>query len=190
MIEDLKNQSNTIVAYHYCDFMDVSSTSSETILRSLFVQLLVHLQIDWLSDFTDLAARKVRRESPPAELPDLSELVQKASSSHRRHKSRVIIAVDGLDECNTHRAGLLSCLRDLALLHGISVFVTSRKEYDIEKAFQNLSSISLNDQKHQIEMDMKTYVDNELHNRPELARLQDSLKKEMRGILVTRADGM
>ena len=153
-------------------------------MLNLLSQLL--LQDDqWMEHFPDLVLRKDRRDSPPSGTRDLCELIQKVSNHYR-----VIIAVDALDECNENREELLKHLRDLGSIKGISLFVTSRKEHDIEKIFQRLPSLSLNELIDKITVDIETYIEGQFQERSRLERLPSKLKIEIRDKLVQKADGM
>ena len=79
-------------------------------------------------------------------------------------------------------------LRDLAQLKGVSVFLTSRKEHNIEVIFQGLPSIPLTDFKVKQTTDMKAYIDDQLHSRPSLSMLPPRLREEIRSSLVEKAD--
>ena len=185
IIEDLKNQPETAIAYHYCDFMDASSTSPPRILRTLFAQLLP-VNCDLAKDFSDIISQKDKPEPPPGGLPELCEL-RRASKYHRQ----VAIIVDALDKCNDNREDLFSSLRGLSEAQGFAVFLTSRKEHDVTEAFLNKPCISLNSVRDRIEADMKAYINDEpQQKRPRLARLGDDLKAKMVITLVEKADGM
>ena len=187
VIEYLKEQEDTVTAYHYCDFVDISSTSPDVILRRIFVQLLPSTS-DWMEDFPDLVSRKKRREPPPAGLRNLFELIGKIFKYHER----VVIAVDALDECNESqgREEVLKHLRDLAQIRGVSVFLTSRKERDIDAVFQGLPSMSLTNLKTKIAADMKAYIYDQLQLRSNLSTLPLKLKEEIQSNFVKKADGM
>ena len=157
MIESLKEQQDTTVAYHYCDFQDTSSTSPTTILRNIFTQLLPS-NGNWIKDFPDLVGRKDKRESPLTGLASLCEMIQRASKYHEH----VTLMVDALDECKESREDLFNSLRDLTTNCGLSIFATSRKEQDILEPFVNLPVISLNNVKDHVEVDMKAYINEEL----------------------------
>ena len=185
MIESLKEQQDTTVAYHYCDFQDTSSTSPTTLLRNILAQLLP-VNGSWIPDFSDLVSRKDRREPPPAGLAGLCGLIRRASKYHQH----VTLAVDALDECKENREDLFKLLRDVAANDGLSIFATSRKEQDIFKAFAGLPTISLNNVRDHVEVDMKAYIDEELRNRSRLVRLRDDLKAKTTEVLINKADGM
>ena len=91
----------------------------------------------------------------------LSAMIRRAGKYYRL----VTVAVDALDECNETRDDLFRFLRELGETPGFSVFLTSRKEYDIDTAFRTLPSISLNDLRDQIEVDMKAYISDEFQKR-------------------------
>ena len=185
MIESLKEQQDTTVGYHYCDFQDTSSTSPTTILRNIFTQLLPS-NGNWIKDFPDLVGRKDKRESPLTGLASLCEMIQRASKYHRQ----VTLAIDALDECNEDREDLFKSLRGLTAKNGLSIFTTSRKEQDILDAFVNLPTISLNNVRDHVEVDMEAYISEELRKRSRLARLSDDLKVKITAVLIDKADGM
>ena len=186
VIEDLKDQrkADTVIAYHYVDFNDVKSLSPACILLNLLTQLLPR-DGKWIKDFPDLVSRKDGRESPPVGIRDLCEFIRRASNYHQ-----VIIAVDALDECNEDREELLKHLRDLGAIKSISLLVTSRKEHGIEKIFQSLPSLSLNELIDKITVDIETYIEGQFQERSRLERLSSKLKTEIRDKLVQKADGM
>ena len=96
-----------------------------------------------------------------------------------------------MDECTGEsREDLFKSLRDLTANDGLSIFATSRKEQDIFNAFINLPTISLNNVKDHVEVDMKAYINEELRKRSRLARLSDKLKAKTTKILIDKADGM
>ena len=140
----------------------------------------------WIKDFSDLVSRKDKREPPSARLEDLCEMIRRASKYHRQ----VTVAVDALDECNESREDLLKHLRDLAHIKGVSVFLTSRKEQNIDTVFQGLPSVSLTDLKIKTAADMKTYIDDQLQSRSYLSTLPLELKKEIQDSFIKKADGM
>ena len=186
VIEYLSEQKDTAVAYHYCDFMDRKSTSPSAILRSLLAKLLPK-NGDWVEDkdFSNLISRKDRGELP-AGLRDLYKWITSTS----KHHGPVAVAVDALDECNEDREELLKLLRGLAQIKGVSVFLTTRKEQDIDIVFQGLPSISLSDFKTKAAADMKSYIDGQLQSRSSLSTIPPELKEEIRSSLVDKADGM
>ena len=111
-------------------------------------------------------------------------MVRRAAKYH----DRIVVAVDALDECDENRSEFLKLL--LGLDKSISLFVTSRKEHDIEKVFLNKPCVSLDDEKSRVEEDMKAYIDNELEKNSELSGLLGGRRAEIAGILVKKANGM
>ena len=186
IIEYIRERNDTAVTYHYCDFMDHTSTSPASILRSILAQLLPR-NGDWMKDevFADLVECKFYWE-PPSVLLDLRKWIGGIS----RYHERVTVLVDALDECNENQEELLTHLRGLAQINGVSVFLTSRKEHDIEVVFQGLPSISLTEFKVKQIADMKVCIDDQVHSRPSLSMLPPRLREEIRGSLVEKADGV
>ena len=83
-----------------------------------------------------------------------------------------------------------SSCNETAANSGLSIFATCQKEQDFLEAFADLPTISLNNVKDHVEVDMKAYIDEELRNRSRLARLSDDLKAKTAKILIDKADGM
>ena len=100
------------------------------------------------------------------------------------------LAVDALDECKESRDDLFDSLRDLTANNGPSIFATSRKEQDISEVFADLPTISLNNVRDHVEVDMKAYINEELRKRSRLARLSDDLKAKATKTLIDKAEGM
>jgi hypothetical protein len=98
---------------------------------------------------------------------------------------RVWIIIDGLDEC-VERKGLLNILSVLAR-QPMSLFITSRPEKDVEKAFQGMPSLEM-DQK-PIKSDIAAHVDWSLAQ-DEFADISDEMKREIRETLMGRSAGM
>ena len=127
-----------------------------------------------------------RQEPPPAGLAELCDLIRRACKYHQH----VSLAVDALDECKESREDLFESLLSLTANNGPSIFATSRKEQDILDAFVNLSTISLNNVRDHVEVDMKAYINEELRKRSRLARLSDDVKAKTTKVLIGKADGM
>ena len=175
VIEYIREQNDTAVTYHYCDFMDHTSTSPASILRSILAQLLPR-NGDWMKDkaFADLVSHKGRREVPSV-LLDLRKWIGSISRYHKW----VTVLVDALDECNQNREELLMHLRDLAQIKGVSVFLTSWKEQDIDLVFRGLPSMSLTHFKVKQAADMKAYINDQLQSHPSLSTLPPRLREEI-----------
>ena len=168
--------------------MIAESISPVAVLRDIFVQLLRLVDTDWMSDFEELTSRKDRGRGPPSGLHEYVDLIRKVS----KKVIRAVIAVDGLDECNVNpdRVTLARCLRDLAQVQGLSLFVTSRDEQDFHDAFQDLASISLTNVRENIEADIRAFVADELQTHTRLCALREELKNEILDVLVNKAEGM
>ena len=129
-----------------------------------------------------------RQEPPPAGLAELCDLIRRACKYHQH----VTLAVDALDECKEResREDLFDSFLSLTANNGPSIFATSRKEQDILDVFVNLPTISLNNVRDHVELDMKAYINEELRKRSRLARLSDDLKAKTTAVLIDKADGM
>lgn len=107
--------------------------------------------------------------------------------------SQVFVVLDGLDECNLkQRKELLPFIQKAVTRSGIvKLFVTSRKEADIERAFADVTTIQIEATK--VDEDIKSYVGSELDRRlgdGSLKIKDPGLKKEILDALLSKAEGM
>jgi hypothetical protein len=110
---------------------------------------------------------------------------------------RVILVFDALDECDDRERWLLPLLSKLVerCAHVqrpvVKVFITSRRQPDIVRAFRNVPTISI--LASNVASDIEAYIHHELAYRLRLGplQLQDSrLVDEITGALAAKANGM
>lgn len=105
----------------------------------------------------------------------------------------VFVVFDALDECE-ERKELMCLFRELVgdgIGCTIKLFITSRRESDIQKSFHEIDSIEIEATK--ISSDIKAYVNHEIDQRSQDGRLELSSKKlrgEIVSSLIDRAGGM
>jgi hypothetical protein len=104
---------------------------------------------------------------------------------------RVIVVIDALDEA-VNRHDLLEGLFTTAKsARNINLFLTSRKEHDIEQCFETLSKLSINSA--DIATDIELFVANQLESlikRKKLKLRDQNLHIEIQDVLTKSADGM
>ena len=146
----------------------ITGTPLQNNMKELFA-LLNFICPEIFSDYSDLVSRKDRREPPPAELRYICELIRRACKYHQH----VTLAVDALDECKEResREDLFDSFLSLTANNGPSIFATSRKEQDILDAFISLPTISLNNVRDHVGLDIKAYINKELQKHSRLVRL-------------------
>ncbi|KAF9231748.1 hypothetical protein BU15DRAFT_82041 [Melanogaster broomeanus] len=157
VIENLLNtESNSMVAYFYCDFRTKRSTHAFEVIRSLLTQLLVGSKQDWLPSFQDLVKCKSNLEPPAVDLEILFQLLLKALSLH----DNPVLVIDALDECNDY-AKLTELLARLPNEASCRVFTTSRPLPHAQKTFRGLPTIDLHDMSAETQRDMELHVEKE-----------------------------
>ena len=132
--------------------------------------------------------------------PNLDELrnVFIAISSHFKY---VFLILDALDECNKdQRQDLLGFLTTVGtskkastLSSSVKLFVTSRREEDIRRAFTGGSFPIIEIQANRVNKDIEQYVTAELQTRLQDGRLKvndGTLIQKIQRALIGRADGM
>jgi hypothetical protein len=173
--------------YAFCEFRNQQSVIAGAILRTLFSGLLRAYPRRVTPDFDDLVEEERKRKSPPQSVARILDLIRRAAQRF----NQIYLILDGLDECEgRERAELLKILPILASDDGFNVFVVSRPEVDIDEAFPNVDTISLQMQTEDVHGDIKLHINHELESRRELVRLPQKLKDEIRTTLENKASGM
>lgn len=103
------------------------------------------------------------------------------------------MVLDALDECDVKkRPEFLQFLRKTITSGGtLKLFVASRKEEDIQRAFSDVATIQIEATK--VNKDIESYVKSELNRRVSdgSLRMRDpNLKEEIFNALVSKAEGM
>jgi hypothetical protein len=101
-------------------------------------------------------------------------------SIERPVSGSVTVVIDGLDECND-REGLLQLLASLPERTGsnVKVFVTSRREIDIQRRFNEFPQVSLRESA--VDNDVRKYLEHTVKTSAAFRKLSDSLM----GFIVT-----
>jgi hypothetical protein len=144
------------VAYFYCDYKEPHKQQPSNLLATLLSMLGAQNQ----SVFRELESffQKQAKENPGVanSTPGFDELRSNFSTFIGDYFDEVLIVVDALDECIgrdciTH--GLMSLVRSCPTL---KVFVTSRNEIDIYRAFEDLPKACI--QKEDVAEDIENFV--------------------------------
>ena len=101
----------------------------------------------------------------------------------------VTVVIDALDECND-REGLLQLLASLPERTGsnVKVFVTSRRETDIQRCFNEFPQVSLRESA--VDDDVRKYLEHTINTSAAFRKLSDSLKEFIVTSLVSGSGGM
>ncbi|OAL53543.1 HET-domain-containing protein [Pyrenochaeta sp. DS3sAY3a] len=193
IIEHLLQHCNTdigiVIAYFFFDFNDAQKQDLELMLRSLLCQLLSSsAMIPQLIDALFSSCRNRQRQPSPQELLEsIREMLQLFT--------HVYIVLDALDEC-TQRQELMDVLETVAewQLDNMHLLMTSRKERDIERSFENyldeedticlLSNV--------VDEDIQRYVQQRLSADRDLAKWNkdSAVRQEIESALMSGARGM
>lgn len=107
----------------------------------------------------------------------------------------VFLVIDALDECSKDvRQHLLPYIYGLFDHHcpgKLKMFVTSRPESDIERAFSPANFPIIKVEAKKVEEDIAAYVRYELvHRTQEYCDIDDTLREEITDVLVSQSSGM
>jgi Cdc6-like AAA superfamily ATPase len=190
VIEDLETNfstSSSIVLYFYFDFNDSNKQSFEKMVRSLAFQLYqLHENVRKYIDELHTVCKSGNEQ------PRSSSLVS-VLDTMLANVDDVWIVLDALDECETRRE-LLSWLPSLER-GGVHVFLTSRKEDDIETSLTNKwrqTPAIVPIQQSSVDHDIRQVVRSRIAEDEELQRWKDKPEvcEEIETKLMAKADGM
>ena len=171
---------DTALAYYYFYFRRERDEASH-LLRWVIAQLCRQ---------SNCIPNQVRELCDAGVEPTTASLVTALSSAVRSF-SRVYLVLDALDE-SSNRPNLLDVLLRVvgdANFKKIRLLALSRKEIDIERAFEHISpNISLQDPR--VDEDIQLYVQNQLCEDRKFSRWPKSLRAEIETALVKGAKGM
>ncbi|KAF7504496.1 hypothetical protein GJ744_002176 [Endocarpon pusillum] len=137
---------------------------------------------------------KVKQDAlPPSQLGNFDSFSTTACQF-----SEVFIIIDALDECpQDNRPKILKFLRDVtSRIPRMKVFVTSRREIDIEEAFQEIDTPRIMIEARTVEEDITRYVRDEVRrlragqDGQKLHLRSDELESKIVTTLTRKADGM
>ena len=183
----------TALAYFYFSFSDTEKQNTESMLRSLIVQLCGG-RPDTPKSLSDLQRYRDKNLRPGPE--KLEETLQASTQDFKN----VYLIVDALDECplaNDERGKLLKLLR---LIHkwsltNLHVLYTSRPEPDIEAELAPLflrpatSIVDLQKRCKEVSEDISTYIDQKIES-SDFRSWPANTKTNVKAALAAKADGM
>lgn len=175
-------------AFFFCDYKNEETLKSTNVLGALASQLARQRE-----DVFDLLQNYYSDLHPADGLPkqadtdDLRALVGNMCEPF----DRVLVVVDGIDECGDHADEVTEALSDLVMTtNGISMAIFSRHDMAINRQIgDDFKPISIEARSKDIEL----YVRAELESLVKRGRLRitnESLKDNIREVLVDQAQGM
>lgn len=175
----------------YCDFRDADSQKPESVIGALVCQLCQQLE-SWPNVIDECMNRHTTedgRVSAPA-YEELEVLLTHVLNETERQGGRnVMVVIDALDECND-RERLLQLLASLPgrTENNVKVFVTSRRETDIRRCFNEFPQVSLWGSA--IDDDVRRHLEHTMKTSAVFRKLSDLLKEFIVTALASRVDGM
>lgn len=172
IIEDLRNNSKSRLAYWYFQFNDEATQNVCNMIRSFIRQL----SSSPLPDAIRLLWNEHKRRSSDPEMRELAVVLDEIIGG----LGEVFIVIDALDECSQtadrpERKKLLGYLHDLLGKHcnNLHLLVTSRPEHDIESELSSYPAINIETS---TDDDITRYVKNAVWS-GELKDWSDSIKQ-------------
>ena len=189
IIEDALQLSSeeTAVAFFYCDFQNELTQTSVNILSSLAAQLALQHP-----EAFEALEQYYEQLHPAGSLEQTmtSDDILATLKTMCKIYSKVMIIIDGIDECVNLARDVLRTMPRISELNGVSLAVTSRDEFSIrqvmEDSFDEIPILATNE-------DVRLYVSGEMEVRIKDRSLQNispRMKEEVLETLLHGADGM
>lgn len=202
IIEDvthrLREEQNTAVLYHYFDFGNKINSSAESLLRSLVAQLVKQTfrlpkalgQLRQQKFCDTRYGTRMEMQAESVAQPSLLELSNILYDSMEEF-DHIYIILDALDEC-VERQKLLSIVQRLlySKTGKMHILVTSRSDTDLEEHLTPIITAHILIESSLIEPDIRSYIQEQLHNNPKLRRWPQKVQERIESALMTGAQGM
>lgn len=183
LIEKLREDSVSGLAYIYCDFRRRSEQTVEHFASSLLKQLA-----EKQPTLPDAVRQLYERHKTSRTEPSLRELVESLRSVAQLF-DHVFIVVDALDECQESNHCLprfLSELFDLQKQLGVNLFATARPLGHIKSSFEKAMSIEIRAHSE----DVRKYVSGRLGELPMVVQRNSKLQEAIMDNISRVVDGM
>lgn len=180
--------SKTGISFVYCNYKE--SQEASTYMKVVIKQL--SRRMDELPvELENLYDKHYRNASNPG-YKELQNVLIQISECFEK----VFWVLDALDECSKDQrqeifevfSGIIS--PEIATRGNFKIFVTSRKEQDIQRAFERFEVVEVEAKK--VNKDIESYVNSRLSQYTQDGTLEipDSLKSTIISVLVDKAGGM
>jgi hypothetical protein len=156
-------QSDAGLAYYYCQYHREEIKSPASIIRSIIAQLVsTILNGDGtLRILDELYRKKSQGQGPPGGIRLLGKLFTDIATLYLK----VIIVIDGLDECTMGaQEQILEFIKLAQNFGNTSVLVLSRPEEDIKEELNSFPTVSLQKEEVNLREDMKRFIEEEFQN--------------------------
>ncbi|KAI9857208.1 MAG: hypothetical protein M1813_008570 [Trichoglossum hirsutum] len=187
IIDKRITRQETAIAFYYCDFSDLKSLETQTILGTVIRELLENIVIPYdLEQKIDQLYRPGMRTAADGELASILCTVA-------GYFLRVYIFIDGLDECGKdEQAKVLSVVNRLtrARCTSVKIFITSREEAPILTSLREFPRVRVSGDKNS--SDIAAFVEDMVKSKVRSGELiqHPSLESEIISALIDGAQGM
>ncbi|KAK0717813.1 ankyrin repeat-containing domain protein [Lasiosphaeria miniovina] len=184
IIQEVASQkSNSRVVYFYFDFSDAKKQSVADLTKSLIYQL-----ISAHSDIPEAAEALFAKCNGLTE-PGLDELFGLMTEISRT--KRTFVFVDALDECpKEERPAFLETFFQDSLPDNLSLWITSRREPDIEAVLKPSATHTVCIQNSSIDADVRIHVNNSIARDPRLSKWKPAVQNDISNAIVGGSHGM
>lgn len=183
----------TALAFFYCDGNVQEKQDPRVIFGSILKQLLCQTSLTFesseltpIKEFFKQCKDKIFRTRSSTEI-FLSHIITISSLF-----AEVFIIIDGIDECDAteERLGRKDILYLLTTISvdKIHIFVTSRRQNDIEEAFSGRDSLAM--EVGAVMSDIASHIDSRLKDKKGLMNLDLPFKEDIKNSLLRKCDGM
>jgi hypothetical protein len=172
-----------VIVYYYLNYKHEGSQDAETIIFSLVSQLLVKVPVLWPA--VDRLYKKYETLQCKPSVEDTIGLLFDLENS-----SKVIIAIDALDEASSStRDTLLKLLSKLCDV-GFRVFLTSRPAINIRQLRSYATVVDITAEKRDLEIYASTRLHANENVQEVLGDLASTVVTQMVNLIVSQAAGM
>lgn len=180
--------SGFTLAYFYCSFADKASQDPINIIGSLIAQVCDQAPHLW-SNADNLYATVISDAQRYGKRPTLRELVSLLQDCCRSTPS-VLMMLDAPNESEQSHE-LMAALRTVCGREvGLQLFISSTEDINesiLDTTFVKAMCVCIDtDTNHH---DISHFIDTQLRDQPQLSRLPQSLKAEIKDALLTQAQG-
>jgi Cdc6-like AAA superfamily ATPase len=185
VIENVLGLPNLHCAYFYFDFE--YKWNIDNMLRSVIAQVCRSTQS------VPLHLHQVYRECFHGQRQPFTSSLIEILLELEKASTKIVLILDALDECGAEpeRGDLLEALEELVKRsNNLRLFVTSRKESDIERSLKPIFNHLISLQENVVQSDIDVYVRETLKNDVKLRDWDDETKSEIEHTLVKGAEGM
>ncbi|KAM0255032.1 hypothetical protein ACHAQJ_006180 [Trichoderma viride] len=185
VIEDLETRFcsdvSVGIAYNYCNFKRQGQQTADRLLANLLKQLCASQSS--LPDAMKSLYNKHEDKNTRPSLEEITNVLQTVANMY----SRVFIAIDALDECQTtERSLFLSRVFKIQTEASINLFATSRPILEIEKMFQGSPSVDIVAS----EEDICRYIDGHILQLPKFVQENTNLQRQIKVEISKTVQGM